>query len=293
MRVTVLALAMSLAIGLAFSGVARAQPLLHAVGLESQYANVMAQIGGPYVQVTSVESDPNTDPHEFELSPDVVKQLAGADVIVANGLGYDAWADTLLAETGGKVITAQAALGLPDSTPNPHLWYLPATMPAVARAVAAAFAAKDPAHAAQYAANEKSFDASLQHWVQALAQLKLQYAGTKVAVTEPVADYLLQAAGLDIATPFSLQAAIMNGTDPAPQDVSAQQALLTPGTVAVFVYNEQVTDTQTGSFLALAQNNDIPVLGVFELMPAGAKSYQVWMQQETAALGQALAASGH
>lgn len=279
------------------AGTARAQPVLHspvlkAVGLESQYANVMAQIGGPYVQVTAIESDPNTDPHEFELSPDVAQKLYGADVIVANGLGYDGWADKLLGSVHGTVISAQAVLKLPDYTPNPHLWYSPATMPAVARAVASAFAAKDPAHAAVYAANEKAFEASLQPWVQALAALKQQYAGTTVAVTEPVADYMLQAAGLKIATPFSLEAAIMNGTDPAPQDVSAEQALLAPGGAQVFVYNEQVTDPLTGSFLALAKNEAVRVLGVYELMPPGAKSYQDWMQGETAALAQDLAASG-
>jgi zinc/manganese transport system substrate-binding protein len=274
-------------------GVAQAQPVLHAVGLESQYANVMAQVGGPYVQVTAIEDDPNTDPHEFEVSADVARQFAGADVVVANGLGYDGWADKLLAGTHATVISAQAVLKLPDSTPNPHLWYDPATMPAVARAVAAVFAAKDPAHAAVYAANEKAFEASLQPWVKALAQIKMHYAGTKVAVTEPVADYMLQAAGLDIATPFSLQAAIMNGTDPAPQDVSAQAALLTGGEVRVFAYNRQVTDDLTVSFLASAKKGGVPVLGVYELMPAGVTSYQGWMESETAELAQDLAAGGH
>jgi zinc/manganese transport system substrate-binding protein len=245
------------------------------------------------VEVTAIESDPNTDPHEFELSPDVAKQLFAADVIVANGLGYDGWADKLLAALHGTVITAQAVLKLPDSTANPHLWYDPATMPAVARAVAAAFAAKDPAHASVYAANEKAFEASLAPWVSALAQMKMEYAGTQVAVTEPVADDLLHAAGLKIATPFSLEAAIMNGTDPAPQDVTAEQALLAPNGAQVFVYNQQVSDSLTESFLALAKNEGVRVLGVYELMPAGAKTYQAWMEGETAALAQDLAASGH
>jgi zinc/manganese transport system substrate-binding protein len=270
-------------------GVVQAQPVLHAVGLESQYANVMAQIGGPYVQVSAIESDPNTDPHEFELSPDVARQFFSADVIVANGLGYDSWADTLLANTHAVVISAQAVRHLPDSTANPHLWYDPATMPAVARAVAAAFAAKDPAHAAQYAANEKAFEASLTPWVRALAALKAKYAGVKVAVTEPVADYMLQAAGLDIATPFSLQAAIMNGTDPAPQDVGTQTALLTSGDAKIFVYNQQVTDTLTVAFLAAAKTGGVPVLGVYELMPAGVQTYQGWMESETAELARDLA----
>jgi zinc/manganese transport system substrate-binding protein len=277
-------------VALALGGqVAQAQPVLHAVGLESQYANVMAQIGGPYVQVSAVESDPNTDPHEFELSPDVAGQIFSADVIVANGLGYDGWADRLLANSHAIVISAQGVRHLPDSTANPHLWYDPATMPAVARAVAAAFTAKDPAHAAQYDANERAFEASLAPWGQALAEIRAKYAGTKIAVTEPVADDLLHAAGLDIATPFSLEAAVMNGTDPAPQDVSAQDALLTSGTAKIFVYNRQVTDTLTVSFLAAAKTGGVPVLGVYELMPAGAKTYQGWMERETTALAQALA----
>lgn len=268
---------------------ARAQPVLHAVGLENQYANVMAQVGGQYVRVTAIETNPDADPHEFEMSPAVAAELRAADVIVANGLGYDAWADGLLATTPAEVISAQAVLHLPDSTANPHLWYDPATMPAVARAVAAAFAHKDPAHAQAYAANEKAFEAALQPWVQALAALKHDYAGTKVAVTEPVADDLLQAAGLDIATPFSLQAAVMNGTDPAPQDVSAQQALLAPGGARLLVYNQQVTDPLTAAFLAEAKKSGLPVLGVYELMPVGA-SYQGWMEAETAALRRDLAA---
>jgi zinc/manganese transport system substrate-binding protein len=276
---------------LAATGAAEAQsPVLHAVGLESQYADVMAQIGSPYVQVSAIEDDPNADPHEYELSPDVAGKLHGADVIVANGLGYDDWADKLLAAAPGTVIIAQKLRGLPESTPNPHLWYDPATMPAVAHEVAAAYEARDPAHATFYAANEKKFDASLAGWVQALASIKARYGGTKVAVTEPVADYMLQAAGLDIVTPWSLQAAIMNGTDPAPQDVSVQQNLLSSRGVKIFFYNQQVTDSLTQSFLATAHQSGVPVLGVYELMPAGAKSYQDWMNSETAELARDLAA---
>jgi zinc/manganese transport system substrate-binding protein len=271
-------------------GVAEAQPVLHAVGIESQYANVMAQIGGPYVAVSAIEDNPNTDPHEFEMSADVARRLIGADVIVENGLGYDGWAAKLLAGVHGTVISAQAVRLLPDDTENPHLWYDPATMPAVARAVAAAYAAKDPAHAAQYAANERAFEASLVPWNQALAALRAKYAGVSVAVTEPVADDMLQAAGLSIATPFSLQAAIMNGTDPAPQDVSAQQQLLSNGGAKIFVYNRQVTDALTVSFLATAKQAQLPVLGVYELMPAGVKNYQGWMESETAELARDLAA---
>ncbi len=273
-------------------GVAQAQPVLHAVGIENEYADVMSQIGGPYVQVSAIMADPNTDPHEFEVSPKVAGELAGADVVVENGLGYDSWADKLLSGTRATVISAQQVRNLPDSTPNPHLWYDPATMPAVAKAVAGAFAAKDPAHAAYYQAQVGVFDASLKPWLDELAQVKAHYAGTPVAVSEPVADYMLQAAGMKILTPFTLEAAAMNGTDPAPQDVSFQQDLIVNRKIVVYVFNQQVRDTLSDSFRALAQQSNLRVLGVFETMPKGAKSYQNWMLNETKTLGEYLAAGG-
>ncbi len=71
------------------------------------------------------------------------------------------------------------------------------------------------------------------------------HPGAAVATTEPVADYMLQAAGIDNLTPFSMQADIMNGTDPAPQAVSLQDALFSGHRVKAFVYNQQVTDSVT------------------------------------------------
>ncbi|MDE2318833.1 MAG: zinc ABC transporter substrate-binding protein [Rhodospirillales bacterium] len=277
---------------LALAGpLAMAQPVLHAVGLESQYADVLAQIGGPYVKVTSVQSNPNTDPHEFEVTPGVAVALHGADLVVENGLGYDAWADQMLDGTRAKLLSAQKLLNLPDDSPNPHLWYRTDTMPEVAAAAAAFFAAKDPAHKAAYMANLKAFDASLAPWKQEMAELKAKYASAPVAVTEPVADYLLQAAGMKIMTPFSFELAVMNGTDPSPQDVAAEETLLRDRKVRIFAYNVQVTDPETQALLALAKQNDVQVLPVYELMPAGATHYQDWMLQTTNALGRALAAS--
>lgn len=265
---------------------------IQAVGIENEYADVISQIGGRYVAVTAIETDPNTDPHSFEASPKVAQQLAGAELIVENGLGYDSWADKMIAATakpGRVVINVQALRQLPDSTPNPHLWYDPATMPAVAGAVAADLGRLDPAHAGLFAANAKRFDASLAPWRAAIAAFKQAHAGAKMAVTEPVGDYLLQAMGIDIKTPFSLQAAIMNGTDPSPQDISLQNALFTDRQVQVFVYNQQVTDPLTQSFLTLARKHGIPVVGVYETMPAPGYTYQSWMLAETRALAQAVA----
>jgi zinc/manganese transport system substrate-binding protein len=261
-----------------------------AVGAENEYANVISQIGGRYVRVTAIESNPNTDPHSFEASPSVAQAVSSARLVVQNGLGYDDYMNKIEAAAANpdrKVIDVQHLLGLPDSTPNPHLWYSPSTMPAVAKAVARDLSGLQPAHAGYFAANLRRFQRSLQPWLQAMAQFKAAYPGTPVAVTEPVSDYMLQAAGTKILTPFTFQADIMNGVDPSPQDVSLQNRLFSGRKVKVFLYNKQVTSTLTESFLRQAREHGIPVVSVYETMPAGL-DYQSWMLAEVRALRSAV-----
>jgi zinc/manganese transport system substrate-binding protein len=282
----------ALAIALTSCGTPLAAGPVQAVGVENEYADVIAQIGGRYVRVTAIETDPNTDPHSFEASPAIARAIAAANLVVRNGVGYDSWVARILSAAPSarrKVIDVQSLLGLPDSTPNPHVWYDPNTMPAVARAVAAELSALDRPEAGYFQANARKFQASLEPWRQAIAAFKARYGGTRVAVTGPVANYLLEATGCDIATPFSLQTAIMNGTDPSPQDVATEEALLTGHEVKVLVYNRQVTDTLTESFLDLARRSGIPVVGVYETLPIPGYRYQSWMLAEVAALREAVA----
>jgi zinc/manganese transport system substrate-binding protein len=263
-----------------------------AVGAENEYANVIGQIGGKYVHVTAIESNPNSDPHSFEASPSVAEEVSTAQLVVQNGLGYDTYMNKIesaAASSARKVVDVQTLLGLPDSTPNPHLWYDPATMPAVAKAVATDLAALQPAHAAYFQARLHTFDRSLNPWLTALAQFKKAYPGTPVAVTEPVGDYMLQAAGARIRTPFRFQADVMNGVDPAPQDISLQTSLFRQHKVKVFLYNQQVTDSLTQAFLSQAHKYGVPVVGVYETMPTPGYDYQSWMLAEVHALLRAVA----
>ena len=263
-----------------------------AVGAENEYANVISQIGGRYVSVTAVESNPNVDPHTFEASPTVARTVAGAQLVVQNGVGYDSFmnkVESASPSSSRKVITVQSLLGLPDSTANPHLWYMPRTMPAVAHALDKDLSAIDPSHAGYFAANARRFDASLQPWYRALRQFAARYPHTPVATTEPVGDYMLQAAGTVNLTPFQFQADIMNGVDPAPQDVTLQNGLFSGHRVKAFLYNQQVTDSLTESFLAKAKQYGIPVVGVYETMPTPGYNYQSWMLAEVNALERAVA----
>lgn len=264
-----------------------------AIGAENEYANVIQQVGGKYVQVTAIMSNPNTDPHTFEASPAVARQIANASLLVENGAGYDTWATDIeqaVPSDGRQVINVQQLLGLPDSTPNPHLWYNPATMPKVATAIASDLAEIQPEHAAYFKANAAAFTKSLGAWTRAIAKFKAAHPNTPVATTEPVADYMLQAAGADNLTPWAFQADIMNGTDPSPQNVAAERALFTQHKVRAFLYNQQVTDSLTDSFISLAHASGIPVIGVYETMPAPGHDYQSWMTAEVSALDKAVTA---
>jgi zinc/manganese transport system substrate-binding protein len=294
----VLAAVSALGVGLLASACSSASGSTHgnagvivAVGAENEYANVIGQVGGKYVQASAIMSNPNTDPHTFEASASVARTVSAAQLVVQNGVGYDTFMTTIenaAPSSSRKVIVVQNLLGLPDSTPNPHLWYKPSTMPAVANAVAADLAALQPAHAAYFKANAAAFIASLTAWNNAIAAFKAQYANTPVATTEPVADYMLQAAGADNLTPWALQADIMNGTDPSAQDVAVQRNLFTQHKVKVFLYNQQVTDSLTESFISLAQANGIPVVGVYETMPVPGYDYQSWMLAEVQDLQKAV-----
>jgi zinc/manganese transport system substrate-binding protein len=262
-----------------------------AVGAENEYADVIQQVGGKYVQVSAIMSNPNTDPHSFEASPSIGRLVNAAQLVVQNGAGYDTFMNTIesaVPSSSRRVVVVQKLLGLPESTPNPHLWYKPGTMPAVANAIAADLASLQPAHATYFKARAAAFTASLAAWTNAISAFKAKYPNTPVATTEPVADYLLQAAGADNRTPWAFQADIMNGTDPSAQDVAVERSLFTQHLVKVFLYNQQVTDSLTESFITLAHANGIPVVGVYETMPVPGYHYQSWMLTEVQDLRKAV-----
>jgi zinc/manganese transport system substrate-binding protein len=222
----------------------------------------------------------------------VASEVSAAQLIVQNGVGYDTFMNTIESASPNasrKVIVVQNLLGLPDSTPNPHLWYDPKTMPAAAKAMADDLSTLQPAHSAYFQANLEKFDTSLTPWLNAIAAFKAKYPNVTAATTEPVADYLLTAMGINNLTPFQFQADIMNGVDPSPQDVTLENGFFSNHTVKVFCYNQQVVDSLTTSIRVNAQQAGVPVVGVYETMPTPGYDYQSWMLAEVNAIQKAVA----
>lgn len=260
------------------------------LGTENFYADLLSEIGGNRVTVTSLLNDPNADPHAFESSAADAKLVADARLVIVNGLGYDAFMQKLLGASPDPrrvVINAQQLLALPGDV-NVHIWYDLATMPRVAQAATQALTGLDPANAGYYAANDQAYVASLKPLTDKVAALKARYAGTSIAFTEDVAGYLTAAIGLDLKSPTGFMKAIEEGTDPAPADVAAERDLFTGHLVKVLLYNSQVTSPTTMAIHDLATQQGVPVVGVAELIPPPYTTFVAWQLAQLDELQKAL-----
>ena len=250
------------------------------IAAENFYGGVAQQIGGPQVAVTSVMSNPDQDPHLFEASPSVVRDLTSADLVIYNGADYDPWMAKLLtvATRPGRTVIVAADLVHRQAGDNPHLWYDPGTMPAVAKSIADALAKIDPAHAADYQARLAAFLAALKPIDEKVEAIRKKYAGVPVTASEPVFGYMAAALGFKMRNE-KFQIAIMNDTEPSARDVAAFERDLKEHKVRVMFYNKQASDKIVQHLVELARASSVPVVGVTELVPPG-MTFQQWMLGE-------------
>ncbi|WP_186041278.1 metal ABC transporter solute-binding protein [Burkholderia gladioli] len=272
-----------------FAGPAAAQTAkLQVVAAENFYGDVIKQIGGANVSVTSILSNPDQDPHLFEASPKTARALQHANLVVYNGADYDPWMGKLLAASKNATRKTIVVADLVGKKPgdNPHLWYDPATMPAAALAISAALGAADPSHKADYDANLAGFLASLKPIDAKVAALRAQYKGVPVTATEPVFGYMSDAIGLEMRN-LRFQLATMNDTEASATDIAAFENDLRKRQVKVLIYNSQAEEPMTKRMLKIAKDASVPTVSVTETQPAG-KTFQQWMLAQLDALGAAL-----
>jgi zinc/manganese transport system substrate-binding protein len=287
---TLLAAAAALGFALAALMPVRAsEPKILVVAAENFYGDVAQQVGGDRVSVASVLSNPDQDPHLFEITPAVARQIAAAQVIIYNGAAYDPWMENVLRVTprAGRALIVAADLMHRKAGDNPHLWYDPSTMPAVAAAIADALSAADPAHKDEYAARLKAFLDSLTALNKEIATIRDRYAGTPVAASEPVFGYMAAALRLKMRE-GQFQAAVMNDTEPAASALALFEDDLKMRKVRTLFYNKQASNNLVQRLVQIARVSDIPVVGVTETSPPGL-SYQDWMMNELSATERALA----
>ena len=262
------------------------------VAAESVYGDVAAQIGGEDVTVSSIISAPAQDPHQFEATAAAARALAGAEIVIENGVDYDPWVDRLLAGTPAPhrevIVVADLLHRKPGA--NPHLWYDPKCMPVLAARIADVLTARNPTRAEFYRLRLKAFYDSHAAITAKVDALRVKYAGTPVTATEPIFGDMANAIGLDMRNQ-RFQLAVMNDTEPGAHDLAAIQGDLKNRAVKLLLYNSQVSDTLTERLRAIAQAAKVPVVGVSETEPPG-KNYQQWIAATLDAVDAALAGSG-
>jgi zinc/manganese transport system substrate-binding protein len=286
---TIIVIASSTAL-LAGCGGAKSGSGLAVVAAENVYGDIGQQIGGAHVHVTSILSDPNADPHLFEPESSDALAVATAAVVIQNGVGYDAFMTRLenaAPNAKRSVLTIANVLGVHGRNANPHLWYDVPALGRIARAISAQLERADPAHTTAYRAGLARFDASLDPLRREVARIRASYGGSSVAYTEPVAGYLIDAAGLKNLAPSSFTRAIEDGTEPSPQAFAAMNALMTRHDIKALLYNSQAVSPITARVRAAAVRAHIPVIGVTELLPPH-RSFQQWQLAQARQLAAAL-----
>jgi zinc/manganese transport system substrate-binding protein len=261
---------------------------IRVVAAENFYGDITHQLGGSHVSVTSIISDPNADPHEYESSTADAKAIAAAHVVIENGVGYDSFMDKLLAASPNSarvVINVGDLLGRTEGD-NPHVWYNVDWMGRLADKITATLQRLQPANAAEFTRLNQQFKASMQPISSTIAAIKAKHNGEHLTQTEPVFGYMGEALGLRIDD-GDFQHAIEEGTDPPPQAVAQIDVEINRHQVKALLYNSQTVSPITDKVKALAKQQHLPVIGVSETEPAG-KDYEQWMQSQLDTLQNAL-----
>jgi zinc/manganese transport system substrate-binding protein len=222
------------------------------------------------VAVTSILSDPALDPHSYEASARNELALSRADLVIANGGGYDGFVKTLEDAAGVSPVTIDAVRlsgHADDAELNEHVWYDLPTMARVARRIERFFAATHPDAGRVVSRNAGAFLAGLRTLEATEAGIKASHGGTGVAITEAVPLYLLQACGLVNRTPAEFSQAVEEGTDASPRVLETMLDLLRGHQVRLLVYNEQTGGPQTDQVIAAARSSNVPVVAVTETLP--------------------------
>ena len=271
--------------------------VLNVVVGENFWGSIVTQLGGNHVSVTSIVSDPNADPHQYESSTNNARAFAQANYVILNGAGYDTWGQKLLDAnpvSGRKVFTVADLLGKHEGD-NPHFWYNPTYVEQVSDQITKDFQALDPADSAYFTQQRAAFETALSAYHKRIAEIKARFAGQKVGATESIFAYLANALGLDLISPPEFMTAVAEGNDPPASSVVAFEQQVQQKQITVLVYNVQTITDVTSTIKQLASKQNIPIVGVSETIQPADASFQEWQTAQLLALQNALNANalGH
>jgi zinc/manganese transport system substrate-binding protein len=269
---------------------ARSGNTLQVIAGENFWGSIAAQLGGSQVSVTSIVTNPSTDPHEYESSATDARAFATADYVILNGAGYDDWGQKLLAAnpSQGRKLVSVADLLNQKAGDNPHFWYNPDWVETVADKITADYRALDPADAAYFTRQRQAFGIALQPYHDAIAHIRSSFGGVPVGSTESIFVYLAQALGVNLISPPEFMQAISEGSDPPAQTVAEFQNQISHHQIRVLVYNTQTSTPITDNLKQMATRNGISVVGISETVEPPTSTFQDWQTRQLNSLQAAL-----
>lgn len=273
------------------TGSVGAGPRLLVVATINAWGSIAAQIGGDRVQETSIITNPNTDPHSYEPSAADARMVSDATVVVENGIGYDAWADKMLASDPSPkrtVVNVGDTVGVAAGA-NPHQWYAPDSVTKVADAITAAYKKADPNDSGYFDQQNQQFrNQGLSNYRSLIASIKAKYAGIPVGASESIFSPLSNALGLNLITPPEFLKAISEGTDPSPADKATIDHQIAAKELKVYVLNTQNNTPDVQAQVDAAKRQGIPVTTVTETLSPANASFQDWQSAQLSGLADAL-----
>ncbi len=265
---------------------------IQVVAAENFWGSIAAQLGGSHASVTSIITNPATDPHDYEPTAADARTVSQARYAVVNGIGYDAWADKLLSAnpSGGRAeLNVGDLVGIKPGG-NPHRWYSPGNVHQVIERITADYKRLDPADAAYFDARKTAFETgALAEYDQLISRIRAEYAGTPIGASESIVTPLAEGLGLRMLTPESFLDAISEGSDPTAQDKTTIDRQIKTKRIKVYIYNSQNSTPDVQQQVKEARAAGIPVTTVTEtLTPAGA-SFQDWQVRQLGDIERTLA----
>ena len=264
---------------------------LQVVATINAWGSIASQLGGDRIQATSIITNPDTDPHSYEPSPADARTVAGAAMVVENGIGYDAWADKLLASNPNNnrtVLNVGQIVGVPPDG-NPHQWYSPDSVGKVIDAITAEYKKADPNDAAYFDQQHNQFvNQGLSQYHGLISDIKTKYAGTPVGASESIFSPLSDALGLNLITPPSFLKDISEGTDPSPADKATIDQQIATKAIKVYVFNSQNSSPDVQAQVDAAKKQNIPVTTVTETLAPANTTFQDWQSTQLSGLEDAL-----
>jgi len=268
--------------------------MIQIVAGENFWGSLVSQLGGNRTTVTSIVTDPNADPHEYESNSASAQAIATASLVIVNGAGYDDWALRLIAAgniQNQKVLNVADLLGK-KAGDNPHFWYSPAYVNRTIHAMYSDVVSIDPANSAYYSQQYSILNVSLLSYNARISEISQNFAGKRVASTENIFEYLAAATHLDLISPPAFMRAVAEGNDPSPGCIVAFQSQLlnptSPGNATVLIYNAQTVTPLTQQMKSEAASHGIPIVAVTETIQPSNVRFQDWMYAELLQLENAL-----